>query len=67
MALIASETLVEVFGGRDYYWESDLLYLFDRSLAVGKVAIFSVAVVKVATVLKDVDVKVAWFLEAWLD
>ena len=67
MALIASDTLVEASGGGDYYWESDSLYLFDLSLAVGKVAVFLVAIVKVATVLEDVDVKVACFLEVWLD
>ena len=55
--MIASDTLVEASGGRDYYWESDLLYLFDRSLAVGKVAVFSIAIVKV-TVLEVVDIKV---------
>ena len=33
--------------------------LFDRSLAVVEVAVFLVAVVKVETVLKVVDVKVA--------
>ena len=59
MALIASDTLVEASGGRDYYWESDSLYLFDRSLAIVEVAVFSIAVVKVATVLEVVDVNVA--------
>ena len=61
MALITSKTLVEASGGGDYYWESDLLYLFDCSLAVVEVAVFSVAVVKVA-VLLIVVVKVACFL-----
>ena len=32
-------------------------------MVVGKVAVLLVAVVKVATVLEDVDVKVTWFLE----
>ena len=32
-------------------------------MVVGKVAVLLVAVVKVATVLEDVNVKVAWFLE----
>ena len=59
--------LVEASGGGDYYWESESLYLFDCSLAVVEVAVFLVAVVKVATILEDVDVKVASFLEVWLD
>ena len=32
-------------------------------MVVGKVAVLLVAVVEVATILEDVDVKVAWFLE----
>ena len=32
-------------------------------MVIGKVAVLLVAVVKVATVLEDVDIKVAWFLE----
>ena len=54
MALIASETLVEASGGGDYYWESDSLYLFDRSLAVVEVAVLEVVNVKVASVLEVV-------------
>ena len=62
--MIASDMLVEASGGGDYYWESDSLYLYSiRSLVNGKVAVFSIAVVKVATVLEDVDVKVAILLE----
>ena len=70
--MIASNTLVEVSGGGDYYWESDSLYLFDRSLAVVEVAVlevvdvkvatFSIAVVKV-TILSVAVVKVATVLE----
>ena len=36
-------------------------------MVVGKVAVLLVAFIKVATVLEDVDVKVACFLEVWLD
>ena len=36
-------------------------------LAVVEVAVLLVAVITVATVLEDVDVKVACFLEVWLD
>ena len=55
---------VEASGGGDYYWESDFEYLFSfHSLVVSKVAVLLVAVVKVDTVLEDVDVKVASFLE----
>ena len=44
----------------DYNWESDFEYLFSfHSLVVGKVAVLLVAVVKVDTILKDVNVKVA--------
>ena len=64
--MIASESLVEASGGRDYYWESELLYLFDCSLAVGKVAVFLVGVVKVA-VLEVVDIKVALLLVVFKD
>ena len=48
--MIASKTLVEA-------------YYSIRSLVVGKVADFLVAIVKVATVLEVVDVKVAFFLK----
>ena len=55
---------VEASGGGDYYWESDFEYLYSfHSLVVGKVAVLLVAVVKVYTILEDVDVKVAWFLK----
>ena len=69
--MIASDVL-EVSGGGDYYWESDSLYLFNRSLAVVEVAVLevvvvnvastSVAVIEVATTLEVVDIKVASFL-----
>ena len=58
--MIASDALVEASGCGNYYWESDSLYLLSiRSLVVGKVTAFLVAVVKVATVLEVVDGKVA--------
>ena len=45
LALLASD---EAFVRRDYYWESDLLYLLSfHSLVLGKVAVLLVAVVKV--------------------
>ena len=63
MAFIVSDTLVDASGGRDYYWESDLLYLLSfHSLVVGKVAVLLVAVVTVA-VLEDGGGKVAVLLE----
>ena len=53
---------------RDHNWESDFEYLCSfHSLVIGKVAVLLVAVITVATVLKYVNIKVAWFLEAWLD
>ena len=58
----------EASGFAGYYGESDLVYLYSfHSLVVSKVAVLLVAVVTVATVLEYVDVKVAWFLEVWLD
>ena len=54
--VLASE---EASGLGDYYWESDFEYLYSfHSLVVGKVAVLLVAVVKVVTVLEDVDGKV---------
>ena len=44
----------------DYNWESDFEYLCSfHSLVVSKVAVLLVAVVKVDTILEDVDGKVA--------
>ena len=49
----------EAFGFEGYYWESELLYLLSfHSLVVGKVTVLLVAVVKVITILEDVDGKV---------
>ena len=57
--MIASETLVEASGGGDYYWESDLVYLYSfHPLVIGKVAVLLVAIVTVAF-LEDGGGKVA--------
>ena len=50
----------EASGFGDYNWESDFEYLCSfHSLFIGKVAVLLVAVVKVVTILEDVDGKVA--------
>ena len=49
----------EASGFLDYYGESDLVYLCSfHSLVVSKVTVLLVAIVKLITVLEDVDGKV---------
>ena len=57
----------EASGFLGYYGESDLVYLLSfHSLVVGKVAVLLVAIVKVFTVLEDVDGKVLFHRDAFV-
>ena len=62
--MLASDEASERGG---YNWESDLLYLYSfHSLVIDKVAVLLVAVVKVITVLEDVDSKVLSIRDAFV-